>query len=324
MRIRTILLAAMIGALLIAPKARAQEKPAPVKWSASATSGAKVQVPSASSVSLIAFVRPDQQQSRSVLQQIRAAVTERKDVQVIVVVSGAPDAAPTTLPVEPWPVVVDPDFTSSGTFNVHVWPTTVLVSMSGEQLAHLAGLSDAFSADLQNHLEFAFGKIDQATLKKRLSEHEFVADDKDQKANRHILLATRLLETGQVDQAKAQLDQAAALKADDPRCALLQARVLIIEKQPREALALLDKLPAGAVPGWQLQQLRLRALIDLERWDDARSAIPEALKLNPQPAEAHYLSGLILQHDAKYAESAAEFRQAYELTKKADTNRSAP
>jgi len=314
MKKRIALFVPIIAIMLLAIATRADDKPPPVNWSASATSGAKVQVPAPAGVSVIAFVRPDQEQSRSVLRQIRSNAAQSKDVQVIVVISGAQETSPTTLPVEAWPVVVDPEFVSSGRFNVHVWPTTVIVSEAGEQLAHLAGSSDAFSADFQNYLEFAAGKIDQATLKKRLAEHEFVADDKDQKANRHVLLASRLLDAGQLDQAKAQLEEAKALRPDDPKASLLLARLLILQKQPRDALALLDKIPGGAIAAWQLQQLRARALIDVDRWDDARAAIPEALKLNPQPAEAHYLYGVILQHDGKFQQSADELRQAYELS----------
>lgn len=308
---RMLLLGLVVLALTMS--AAPDDKPQRIDWSATSTTGAKIKVPG-TGPSVLVFVRPDQPQSRTAIEQIKSAVAQFKDVQVIVLVSADQAAAGgmKDLAAGDWPMVIDPDFAASGTFNVHVWPTTVVVTATGEQAAHMAGISDAFATDLQSYLEFASGRIDAAALKRRLAQHEVVEDDATQKANRLLLLATRLLETGQIDQADTELEKAMKLAPGDPKLLVLGARVRILQKKPRDAIALLDQVPSGAVPAWKLNQLRGRALIDLDRWDDARAALSDAAALNPHPAEAHYLRGLILQHDGKFTEAAAEFREAYE------------
>jgi hypothetical protein len=312
-RIRLILV--LFLGLVCAGAGAEEQKPVVHDWSAVATSGTKVQVP-ADGVCVVAFIRADQPQSRSAMQQISSAVAADKPVRVLIVVSGeqAAKAAGSLRPPQPgWPIVVDPDFAASGRFNVHVWPTTVIVKSDGEHAGHIAGLPGSFTADLEDYLAYAAGTIDADTLKQRLSEHAFVGDDRDQKANRQLIVARHLLESGQLDQAREQLLAGLEQRPDDPKLTLLLARVMLLQEQPKEALDMLDALPAGAAPAWQMSLLRGRALIDLERWDEASTVVPDAIKLNPHPAEAHYLMALIAQHEGNWQQASEEFRRAYEM-----------
>jgi tetratricopeptide (TPR) repeat protein len=94
------------------------------------------------------------------------------------------------------------------------------------------------------------------------------------------------------------------------------ARVLILQGHAKEAIEQLDSLPLGAVPPAQLAVLRGRALIGLEKWDDANKALEPSIGLNPDPAEAHYLLGLVHQHNNDFAHAAESFRKAYEFREK--------
>jgi Flp pilus assembly protein TadD len=120
------------------------------------------------------------------------------------------------------------------------------------------------------------------------------------------------MERGELDHARKQIDEGLTLRPGDPKLSAILVRLLLLQKQPQEALSVLQKQQSGSMPEWQCNLLRARALIDLERWDEARAAAPLATKLNPEPAEAHYVWGLIQQHDGKWQEAAEEFRKAYE------------
>jgi Tfp pilus assembly protein PilF len=196
--------------------------------------------------------------------------------------------------------------------NVHVWPTTLVIDKAGHEVAHVAGMPASFAADLGSYLDFAAAKINASELKRRLANRDIATDDPRQAAARHLQVARRLTESGQLDQARDQLEKALKLQPNDGALSVALARVLIVQGHPKESIEILDHLPADAAPPWQLSVLRGRVLIALERWDDARSAMGDALNLNPEPAEAYYVMGLIYQHDGEWSHAAESFRKAYE------------
>jgi tetratricopeptide (TPR) repeat protein len=295
-------------------------------WSVNDVTGTKLTVPAGDGrVSVIAFVRGDQPQSSKALEQIRAIATDAKAVQVVIVFGGekASEHAKARAALN-WPTVADPDFAASGKLNVHVWPTTVVIDRSGNEVAHLAGMPTSFTNDLGAYIDLASSKIDADELKRRLANRDVVTDDPQQAAARHLQVARRLIDSGQLDQARAQIDQGLKLRPDNRALSVALARVLVLQGNATESLAVLERLPNDAAPPWQLAVLRARTLIALDRWPDAKSALGDALKLNPDPGEAHYLMGLIYQHDKDDAHAAESFRQAYEATTQGQRSASAP
>jgi hypothetical protein len=300
----------VLGAIFV-PRSSA----AVVKWEAQDITGAKVAVP-LDRPSVIAFVRPDQEQSKQAIKQIKPIVPDPKATQVIVVVSG-PLAAQSVaefardLP-QGWSTVADPEFAASGQMNIHVWPTTLVVKADGTQIAHLAGLPKSFANELHAYLDLALGKIDEAALQQKLTTNDIVTDGPEQAAARHLQVAQRMLEQGHIDQARAELNEGLKDVPQSPILQLTLARVHVLLNEPAKAIDILDKLPAGSVPAWQLALVRGRALVAMEKWADAKSILPDALKLNPNPSEAHYLLGLCFQHDHDFKSAAEHYRLAFE------------
>jgi tetratricopeptide (TPR) repeat protein len=316
----TIITAWLVAAATAATTGGGAIAAEPVKWSATDATGAAVAVPAPDRTTVLAFVRPDQPQSRQAIEQIASAVarTGASAVQVVVVVSGpdAPEKAKALVGngTRPWPVVVDADYAASGKLNVHVWPTTLLVRPDGEQTAHLPGLAKSFESDLSAHLAFASGQIDQKGLDERLATRPIVADSPEHAAARHAQVAERLLAKGQVDDARREVSAGLALTPGDVALRLANVRVLLAAGETESALAALEGVEAGSVPPWQLQLLRGKALIAAGRWDDARAVLPDALKLNPHPAEAHYLVGLVHEHAQDWPRAAESFKRACEAS----------
>ncbi|MEI7835915.1 MAG: tetratricopeptide repeat protein, partial [Planctomycetota bacterium] len=224
------------------------------------------------------------------------------------------DAAGKLLKDLTWPVVLDTEFAAVGSCRIHVWPTTLIVSPEGLELAHLAGLPQTYARDLGAWLAFATKKIDQAGLDKQLAATDVVADSHQQQAARHLQVAQQLLEKGLPEQAKAEIDQGLKLAPDDGRLLLLAAKAMLLQKDAPGALAAAEKLDGKAVPASQLGTIKGAALVAMKQPDKAIPILVEALKLNPTPMETYYFLGLAYQQKGKTAEAAAAFRTAFEHT----------
>ena len=288
---------------------------APVHWNGRSTTGAKIAVPVAGKVSVIAFLRAGQDQSDDAVKQITAAA-EPSNSSVIVVISGqsAPGAVERFITDDKitWPVVLDADYALAGAMSVRVWPTTLVVAGDGMQAAHLAGLPQSFAADLPAYIDFAAKKIDAAALQGRLATtRQAVSDSPEQAAARHARVAATLLEQDRADAASAEVQQGLKLAPSDPALRVAQVRTLLKQKQFDAALADAEKLKEIA-PAWQISLLRAEALTALERWPDAKAAASEAINLNPAPASAYYQLGQVYAHDKDWEHAADAFRHAYE------------
>jgi tetratricopeptide (TPR) repeat protein len=314
MRRRVIPVLLFVGLSTMLISRASSEEPTKVQWATQDASGAKVEVPILGRATIIAFVRTDQKQSQDVLDSIRSSADSGR-AQVIVVVSGAAaqeQAKALGAKAEHWPVVVDSDFAASGKMGVHVWPTTLVIGTDGTQLAHLGGVSPSFATDLAAYLEFAAQKLDRAGLEKRLTTRQVVQENDAQILTRKLDVAQRLIDVGDLDQARTQVDQALKMDPANPRARLLLARVMLISGDAKAALKAVEEIPATAAPAWQLELIRTKAYIALDRWHEAQASATDALKQNPEPAEAHYLQGLVYQHEQDWQHAAEEFRRAYE------------
>ncbi|MEX0777340.1 MAG: tetratricopeptide repeat protein [Phycisphaeraceae bacterium] len=313
--------AGVIGAVTLA--ARAEEAAAPaasakVQWSAVDTKGDKVTVPDSGRVTLLLFIMPAQDHSQQVIKELRQVVGQREDLRVIALVSGEQaDQRARDLAAGDgwtWPVVSDPGYEASGKLGVRVWPTTLVIAADGAEAAHVAGAPASYAKDVAAYVEFAQGKLDGAALKERLSTHAVVSSTSSDKANRHLQLAERLLAQGQRDAARTELAQGLKLQPDEAALHLALARVDLLDGKAREAMQRLDALPKNAAPAGRLLTLRGAALVQMQEWDKAAAVLTDALKLNPDPAEAHYLLARVLEHKGDAKGAMQHYRAAYEHT----------
>lgn len=304
--------------LLVMPgPARADEpsEPVTVQWQAVDTNGQTIQVPAEGKTSVVLFVRADQDRSDQAMSQLTELLKDpdyAPAVQAVAVISGK-DAAADSL-ADKWagPVVVDPAYAASGQMSVHVWPTTVLVDAKGKQLAHMPGMSESYVKDLKAYLDFAQGKIDRATLNTRLQENATIKSTPDSVAARHLHLAERLMRMGQDALALKELKQGLDSEPGNVELTLALALVHADMDKPDECLAALNTLKTEAAPAWRVESLRGRALVELDRYDEAREALDKALKINPDPAEALYYLGRVYQHAGEWQQASEAYRKAYE------------
>jgi len=320
---KTIVVRILVGSLIIAmngASVRAQEAQA-VKLSATDTNGSAINVPDGQKPVILAFVRAEQDQSKEALKAIKAGLSSHKAplaVRVIAIVSGN-QAMEQAKALDhsgdcPGPVVADEKYDLSGKLGIHVWPTTVVVGADGKQLAHLAGMTASFATDLSTYLDYADGKIDQAGVQQRLTTRQVIGESSEGTVGRYILLAQRLLSSAEADKAKEELDEGLKKYPDDASLQVMMAKTLSYLHQPKEAMDLIDRIKPGAVPQWQIELVRGRAMMALDNWDKAKAVLPEALKLNPDPMETHYLLGLVYEREGDFKQAAEHYRAAFEGT----------
>jgi tetratricopeptide (TPR) repeat protein len=314
-----ILLLALSTLLNAARAQTAPTAPAPVSpWTGKDAQGHALKLPEEGKVTLLVFLRPGQDQSQEVM-KIVTPMTTRADLQVVAVVSG--DDASTlagALEQAKWnaPVAIDTTYSLCGALNVNVWPTTVVLGKQAATAgvdAHLAGLPATYANDLSAYVDFATGKIDKAARDEALANREPVTDSTEQRAARHVEVALRLASREMTEDARAELERALALKPAEAPTLVSIARVDLILHTPKPALEILDKLKDGkGVTANELNVLRGWVAVEMEQWDQARALLTDAVRLNPDPAEALYLLGRVSAHDGKSAEAAEYFRKAFE------------
>jgi hypothetical protein len=205
-----------------ASRARGDDAPPAVRFTATAVDGTAVVVPDAAHPTVLLFILAGQPQSTEAIPVLRDVTGKTPDARVFTVVGGADAAAQARqLAVEKhaWPTILDADHALSGKLGVHAWPTTVVVSPAGVRVGHVAGQPKAYARNVEAFLDFAAGRSDRATLEQRLNGHEAVLDSPEQMAARHVQVASRLLQKGLVEQSRAELARAVALRPNDPAVA---------------------------------------------------------------------------------------------------------
>jgi tetratricopeptide (TPR) repeat protein len=285
-----------------------------VRFEAVDVAGKALTVPDAGRTTVLLFLLAGQAQGGQAVAALRETVGEAADVRVVAVVGGAEAAGQVRSMVAekcPWPIVLDVDHALSGRLSVHAWPTTVIVSPQGVQVAHVAGLPKAYASNVEAYLARAAGRIDRAGLERRLANHEAVLDSSEQMAERHVQVASRLLQKGLVEQSRAELGRAVAMRPTDAGVQAELVDLLLRAGDAKGAAAVLEQMDRNVATA-RVKVLRGKLLIASGKWDEARALLTAAVQLNPDPAEGLYQLGLVYQHDGDWPRAAEACRRACE------------
>ncbi len=83
---------------------------------------------------------------------------------------------------------------------------------------------------------------------------------------------------------------------------------------PAAAIKRLDALEDRPIISRQIKTVRGWALLTMNEPAAAQEVLTEAVKLNPDPAEAFYLLGRCHEHDGDWPQAAEAYRRAFEHT----------
>jgi len=292
-----------------------EREPIVVNWSARTVGGTEVQVPTAERPSVLLFLRADQAQSRQVVKMVSAAMPQIDQAQVVVVFSGPQaeehaNAFAGTKAVS-WPILADPEYVLSKPLGVAVWPAMLVVQDDGVLVTHVGGAPLSLTVELKAYLDLATGKIDRETLNRRLAQRDLVGDGPVERATWHLQMGRILLAEGKTEEARAILADGLRFQPASVELRVELIRTLADLKQAEQGMSLLEQLPAGAMPTWERDLLRGRMLAALGQWDEARRLAVAVLKEKPDLGEAHYLMGMVYEHDRNWEKAAQEYRAAH-------------
>lgn len=286
------------------------------RWSGKAVDGSALNVPAEGRVSVLVYVMAEQPRSARAMADVAGIAEGAGSMQAVAVVSGrgAEEGARQLANGETWKhaVVVDADYEASGAAHVHVWPTTLIIAADGRLVGRIAGLPASFAGKVQAYSEFAAGQINADALAERLASHDVVQSTNEDAAARHLEVAMRLMRAVRFTEATAEVERGLRLKPGDTMLQLLLAKLKVLTNHPAEAIAVLEALDSRSTPAWRIQVIRGRALVDLGRWEEAQAALEEALRLNPDPAEAYYFLGKVHEQKKQWEAAAGAYRKAFE------------
>jgi predicted CXXCH cytochrome family protein len=254
-----------------------RERPARIVLEAKDIRGAMVTIPGGDFPIVLALVRVDQPaQAKRINDLLQIALRDREDVRVIVIHCGV---AGVTVPATTLPaalkssILPDADGSIAAELDVSAWPTLLVLTASGIELARLSG-SETAAMTLPSYIDIAAGKTNALPVDGK--NHGIVGAEGDSRNARDTRRIEYLIDSG----------------------------------KPEEALKLLISLPDGALPRWRHNLLGGRALAMRNRWPEAKEAAEAALAQNHDLSEAHYLLGQCYEHDQNWARAAAEYRAA--------------
>lgn len=324
MTARSTLMGCAVTWFVLATGVRGAPEDQKIAWSGKDIADQAVDVPVAGKVSVLVFAMADQDRSKQAMSRVQGELADVKDAQLIAVVSGDDAAieAPKLAKDTAWPgaTVADTAYKLSGMASVHVWPTVVILDAQGKVVGHIGGLPSTLARDLRAYVDFSTGRINAEQLKAAMADEAYVASHTKQAAARHVEVAHRLIDRQQYEQARRELVRALELSADDSAAQLTLVQLDILQGKADEAIKRLNGIGEAGVAAWRLQILRGHALLVLEQYDQAKAALIEAVKLNPQPAEAYYLLGRCYEEAEQFKEAADAFRAAYEYAAKHNGN----
>jgi len=133
-------------------------------------------------------------------------------------------------------------------------------------------------------------------------------------AARHVTVAERLLDKDLKQEAGRELDAAIKLNPSSPQTKFAVARLSLAVGRTDAAATVLESIPANTVSPSQMNLLRGKVLCAQGKWDPAIALLTDAVKLNPQPAEAWYSLGRAYEHLNQLAKATEAYRKAFEST----------
>ena len=293
------------------PRAQYQEA-REISWTTRDIRGNEVNVPSGVGVATtLIFVSAEDAASEALVKSLRnAAMPEKASFVVIIGGKGAEaQSAKVAAVAGDWPVVVDAGNSAAQTLNARGWPLAIVLDRTGLEIARISGDGELLATRIRAYLQFAAGEMSRAQLDKNLAQGTIAEADNATQVARDLRAARALIEQGKANEAIAYLDDA---KSTSPEAQIIRARALASMGKAEEALTIVDRLKPNSVPADEVDLVRARAWIDLDRWYQARPVLEQYVARKPGVAEAHMLLGRIYEHDQDFPKATAQYKAASE------------
>jgi peroxiredoxin/Tfp pilus assembly protein PilF len=180
-----------------------------------------------------------------------------------------------------------------GALGLIVVPTTIVIDREG-RLAHvISSHKSDYEHVLRSYIRHALGLIDEAGLASELATAGAERNPPRERIARHRAAARLLREGGLLADAEKELAAALEIDRDDGETQLDLASLRMAPGRLDEAETLVASVTAAGGHHRRVQLLTGILLYHRDQLEKARSALEQALLLNPDPVLTHYYLGLI-------------------------------
>ncbi len=290
---------------------------------------------------LFAYVRPDQEDSQTLLQKCTRWQEEYPDLRIVALFGRLPEEAADY----PFPLLLDPDKTVYGNWGLRVFPTVVLVNREGLVTFTHSGFGATAEEILADEIAVLMGVKTREEIS-REKENVGAGIQTDDTAARHFQAGKKLWDDGFPERAREEWEKSLQadstytpghfylgkyyLRAGEPEPALKHLQFALQEEATPEALILAARacLLQGDLD--QAENYADRALdanrrspeakltlaeIYLEENDLAESEafVQEVMLISKRNPKAYYLLGRIAEAKGDMEQALVNYRRALEL-----------
>jgi hypothetical protein len=266
---------------------------------------------------IIAFWRPDQDRSASLLKDLARIASDEPSskVRIVAVCSGPQCPGAAKIDVEgktsPLPVLLDPDRSVYGAFGIVVTPSVGFIDSAGILRFDYAGYRRDFLVTARAHRDRLLGTITAEEHEQRTnSEHATVPEVVAESAL--VQLALRNLREGRPEMAEGQLRKSWATDPPNREAGTALAFLLLEQERNDEALEILNRLLTAFPDNPEALGAQGLAMMRTSRDGDGQRRLNRAVDGGAGHWLLLYEAGVLAEKGGKYQKAAGLFRKAIE------------
>ena len=270
-------------------------------------------------VVVLLFFKPDQKNSQEALADLQKIHGKyaAKGVSVIAVMSepGGETAVPELISrlKLTYPVLLDTARKAYGDWGVFLYPTTGVIDKSGNLSAQFPSYNWKYADSVEGQVRYALGEINKDQLEAILNPKAVAqATPERKKAERHMMLAEKMVERKLMD--KAALEYAQAVEAD-PSFAEAHVKYGFLLLKSGDAAKAKENFAKALELNPKAEDAPTgigASMVALGEVDKGIEQLEGALKLNPKPARTHFELGKAYEKKGTCDKAVEHYRKALE------------
>ena len=212
------------------------------------------------------------------------------------------------------PFLMDESRAFADAIGIIVLPTTLVLRKDGT-LAHVISLhGDDYRDRLDAYVRHAQGELTDAQLEEQLKVKPVAQASPSNRGAAHRTLAKSLLDKGELEAAKAELNKALELDPANEQASLDLADVHLRMGKLPECEAVLTQVLKQTPDQPRATLLRLFLMVRQEQYVEAEPLLVAALAITPQPERIHAYLGLVYERTGKPDKAMQHYKSALSRT----------
>jgi len=214
-----------------------------------------------------------------------------------------------------FPVLIDKSRKVFGSYEVRVYPSTVIINREGIITYDIPGHALTYKLAIEGYLRYMLGEINEEELKEMISPSKQAVDHEAVAAERNYSMAMKFADSRLTELAINAAKKALEHKADYTDAHILLGFLYLDEREAESALEQF-KMALELAPSSHDAKTGLGAALKLKGdIEGAIEILTEAARLNPYPQKAYYELGKIFESNGEKDKAAKMYRKVFEKTR---------